>query len=65
MALKAFKANDNDVIDDGSDKINKTFVNLSNLSKNNKSRNLMHMLNIGVIRKFIFLILMLKRFLSI
>ena len=52
MALKTFRANDNKVIDGGNNKTNKTIVNLS---KKNKSKTLIYMLNIRVIGKFIFL----------
>ena len=41
--LKAFIADNNKIVNDNNDKINKTVVNLS---KNNKSRNLTYMLNI-------------------
>ena len=58
-ASKTFKIDDNEVvgIDDGS-KVNKTIVNLS---KNNKSKNLIYILNIKAIRKPIFLIFNAKK----
>ena len=53
LAPKAFKADDDKIASDNSNKTNETVVNLS---KNNKSKNLMYMPNIGVTRKLIFLI---------
>ena len=48
-----FKANNNEIIDDNDNsRINKT---IANLSKNNKSKNLTYISNIGAIRKSIFL----------
>ena len=55
MALKAFKINKNDVFREGSSKLNKTAVNLSNKLKNNKSRNLIYMPNNRTIKKLIFI----------
>ena len=52
LASKAFKIDDNEVVDDNGDKTNKTLVYLS---KNKKFRNLMHMQNISAIRKTKFL----------
>ena len=43
LALKAFKVNDNEVISGGSNKTNRTVMNLS---KNKKSKNLIHLPNI-------------------
>ena len=51
MALKIFKANDNEIVKIG-DRANKMVVNLS---KNEKSKNLIRIPNIKVIKKFIFL----------
>ena len=53
LALKMFKTDDNEVINNGSSRTNETVVNLS---KNNKPRNSMYMSNIRVIRKSTFLI---------
>ena len=55
MASKAFKANNNKIVNDGDDGVNKTVINLSNKSKNNKSKKLIYMLNIEAIRKSTFL----------
>ena len=52
LALKAFKTNNNKIVGVGN-KANKTIVNSS---KNNKSRNLMYILNIGAIKEPTFLI---------
>ena len=51
LISKVFKADNNEVVH-SSDKANKIVVNLS---KNKKSRNLMHMLNIGAIGECNFL----------
>ena len=51
-APKAFKADDDKVVCGSGDRANGTVVNLS---KNEKSRKLMHMLNIGAIEKSNFL----------
>ena len=48
MVPKAFKANNNEIVKSNGGRANKTVVNLS---KNNKSRNLMRVLNIGAIKK--------------
>ena len=53
LASKAFGANNNEVVSTSSSRANITILNLS---KNNKSRNLTHLLNIKVIKKFTFLI---------
>ena len=47
LALKVFKTDDNEIVIGDNDKTNKTVVNLS--------KNLMYMLNIGTIKKPIFL----------
>ena len=52
MVLKTFKADDNEVVSNNSDKTNKIIVNLF---KNNISKILMCMPNIGAIRKPTFL----------
>ena len=52
LAQKLLKADNNEVVEvDG--RANKTVMNLFN--KNNKSKNLIHMPNIGAIKKYIFL----------
>ena len=51
-APKTFKVDDNKVVVDGGSRANEMFVNLS---KNNKSRNLICMPNIGAIKKSTFL----------
>ena len=55
LASKAFRADDNKVVDDGSSRANEIIVNSSNSLKNNKSRNLTYISNIGAIRKSTFL----------
>ena len=62
MAVKIFRANDNKIINGGGSKIKKTVMNLC---KNDKSRNLMHLPNIRAIREPSFLILILRKFLTI
>ena len=52
LALKALKADNNKIVDGNGAKANETFVNLS---KNNKSRKLTHILNIRAMEKPIFL----------
>ena len=52
LAPKAFQANDNKVVDNGSGKANRTIVNLS---KNEKSRKLTYMPNIRAMGKLNFL----------
>ena len=52
LILKAFSADDNKVVDDGSNKTNRTIVNLS---KNKKSRNLTRVPNIEAIEEYKFL----------
>ena len=52
LALKAFKANNNKVVNNDGNKTNKTIVNLY---KNNKSRNLTRMPNIKAMKKSTFL----------
>ena len=61
LALKVLKANDNKIVNGDSSKANKMVVNLSNKSKNNKSRNLMHMPNIKAKKEPIFLNLNIKK----
>ena len=51
LALKAFNADDNKVVSNSDCRANKTIVNLS---KNNKSKNLTYMPNIGATGDFIF-----------
>ena len=53
LTLKAFKADDNEIVNSDSSKTNETIVNLS---KNKKSRNLMYIPSIGVMQKSTFLI---------
>ena len=53
LALKAFKANNNKVVDGNSSKANETVVNLF---KNNKSKILTYMPNIKAMKELIFLI---------
>ena len=48
LASKAFRADDNKVVGDSGRRANETMVDLS---KNKKSRNLMHMPNIGAIEE--------------
>ena len=52
MASKAFKANDNQVVNSDGGRTNKTVINLS---KNNKSKNLTYIASIRVIKKSTFL----------
>ena len=52
MDLKRSRANGNGIVSNNSNKANKT---VKNLSKNNKSRNLIYVLNIRAIEKPIFL----------
>ena len=52
LALKAFKVDNNKIIGDDDSRANKTFMNLS---KNNKSRDLTYMPNIGAIGEPYFL----------
>ena len=59
MAPKAFKANDDGIISENGSRADKTVMNLS---KNNKSRNLTYMPNIGAIEKPNFLISNAKKF---
>ena len=61
LGLKVFKADDNEVVGGGGDRANKTIVNLF---KNNKSRNLIHMPNIGATRKHNFLTSDIKKALN-
>ena len=58
MVLKAFKANDNKVVGEGNGRANKMVINLS---KNEKSRNLIHVSNIGAMTKSNFLISNVKK----
>ena len=55
MAPKTFKAGNNEVVGDDSNRTNKTVVNLSNKLKNNKSRNSIYVLYVEVIKKPTFL----------
>ena len=64
MVSKKFKANANKIVDGRNNKANETIVNLSNKSKNNKSRKLTHMPNIGAIEKPTFFTLNVKKALS-
>ena len=48
MVLKAFRTNNNEVVDDSSSRTNGT---IKNLSKNKKSKKLLYMLNIRVTEK--------------
>ena len=64
-APKAFKADDNKIFGDSDNKTNETVMDLSNQSKNNKSRNWTHVPNTGAIKKYIFQSPMLKKFLII
>ena len=59
--MKAFKANNNEVVGGSDSRTNQTVVNLSNQSNNNKSRNLTHVPNIIAIREPIFLIPDIKK----
>ena len=58
LVLKAFRADDNKIIGDSDNRANKTVVNLS---KNNKSKNLMYILNIRAINKSTFLTSNIKK----
>ena len=58
MTSKAFRADDNLIIDNDSSEANETVMNLS---KNNKSRNSTHMPNIGAIKELFFLNLNVKK----
>ena len=59
MALKVFKVNINEVVDsNNSNRANETIVNLS---KNNKSENLIYMQNIIAIEEAIFFIFNAKK----
>ena len=60
LALKAFKVDNNKVVRVDS-RANKIVVNLSNKFINNKSKNLMYVLNIGAIKEPIFLIFNTKK----
>ena len=55
MALKAFKAGNDDIVDNSGGKADKTVVDLSKF-KNNKFKKLTYIPNIGAIRELIFLI---------
>ena len=57
LALKAFKVDNNEVVEDG-DRVNKIVVNLS---KTNKSKNLIYISNIGAIKKPAFSITNIKK----
>ena len=57
MASKAFRVNDNRIVK-GSNKANKTIINLS---KNNKPKNLIYIPNIRAMKKPIFLICNTKK----
>ena len=61
LALKIFRTSNNEVIGNNSNRANKTVLNLSNKSKNNKFRNLTHMPNIKATRKPLFLIFNAKK----
>ena len=60
-ALKAFKVDDNEIVDDSDGKTNKMVMIFSYISKNNKFRKLIHISNIRAIRKPIFLTLNAKK----
>ena len=53
--LIAFRTNNNEVVRNGDSKANKMIINLFNKLKNNKSKKLMRVLNIGAMEKPIFL----------
>ena len=55
LALKAFRTGNNKVVRGDGSKTNKTVEDLSNKLKNNKSKYLTYMLNIGAIKKPTFL----------
>ena len=61
LALKAFKINNNKVVGNNSSRINETIINIS---KNNKSKNLIYMPNIRAMAKFSFLSLDVKKILN-
>ena len=64
LTLRAFKAENNEVVRSGADKTDKTVVDLSKF-KNKKSRKLMYMPNIGATREPNFLIPNTKEVLTI
>ena len=51
LALKIFIIDDNEIVNNNNSRINEMVVNLS---KNNKSKNLIYIPNIGTIGEFIF-----------
>ena len=55
MASKAFKADNNEVVNGDDSKANKTIMNSFNKLKNNKSRKSIRMPNIGATKEFTFL----------
>ena len=61
MTLKAFKTDNNEVVRVDSSRANKIVVDLSNKSENNKSRNLIYVINIRATGKLIFLISNIKK----
>ena len=61
LASKVFKADDNKIVNDGGNRVNKTVVNLF---KNKKSRNLMYIPNIKVTKKPNFLTPNIKKVLN-
>ena len=64
LSPKAFKANNNKVVEANCSRTNKTVVNLSNKSKNNESKNLTYMPNIKAIKKSNFPIFNAKKILN-
>ena len=64
LAQKVLKADDNEVVGNSSNRINKMVINLFNQSKNNKSGNLTYMSNIEAMEKFICLIFNYKKILN-
>ena len=48
MAIKTFRFNDNEIVGDSGDRTNEMFVNLF---KNNKSKDLIYIPNVGAIKK--------------
>ena len=59
-----FRADNNEIVDVDTDRAYKTVLNLFNLSKNNKFKNLTRLPNIGAIKEPIFLSLNTKKALN-
>ena len=59
-----FKAGNNDIVRASSYKTNETIMNSSKKLKNNKSKNLTHVLNIEALKKLTFLIFNIKKTLN-